>query len=252
MAPRPGTAEALRLWGTSDAATWKRALQLHAEALRSKKAERKSNEHLVVDDCWLRKDFVLEHRRSASQPGKGTSKSSLERVVRWKLAYGKWRPLLKGVVSCNSEATVSDVFEEVRAHLVERQYMEALKKCTVLHNVGPATATAILAPLVPNAVPFMADEALECALDGERNYKWATFERFRDALLTKQKQLGDEAPTLNAMSNALWVVAQLGFDRVLEACDVDGTETESAASTGAEGAEKDSAGARKRKRPRKA
>ena len=81
-----------------------------------------------------------------------------------------------------------------------------------LRGVGPATASAVLAPLCSSlSVPFMADEVLEATRGRPRDYTIGAYEEMRDVLTSLSKTLEPNGSwTAESLGKALWARAMLG------------------------------------------
>jgi len=98
-------------------------------------------------------------------------KEEVERLIRWKLKHGKFRPSLLGLVSSNTEsqiraATVSGFALLSQDTAVKTGVLPALDKLTVLKGIGPASASLLLSVCRPESVPFFSDEAFRWVMTG--------------------------------------------------------------------------------------
>ncbi|XP_014775329.1 uncharacterized protein LOC106872751 [Octopus bimaculoides] len=84
------------------------------------------------------------------------------KLMQWKLTRGKFRPRLTELVKSNEAEQVECVSSRAFKQLPD--VITAMKTLTTLKAVGPATASAILAAVLPEKVPFMADESMIYAL----------------------------------------------------------------------------------------
>ena len=128
----------------------------------------KRGSSLVQDDQWLLHE--LRDTVASRDPGYLTQ-SELARVLRWKLAKGKFRPALVKYVSELTDEAVRAASEKALGALgsADGGVIPAIKALSELRGVGPATASAVVAAVAPSEAPFMADELL-MALYGERKY----------------------------------------------------------------------------------
>ncbi len=83
----------------------------------------------------------------------------------------------------------------------------ALQAISTLRGIGPATASAVLAPVWPDRFPFMADEAMEGS-GVDRTYTEGTYMTFAERLQKKAQQLGGEWDA-EAVGRALWTAAMM-------------------------------------------
>lgn len=113
----------------------------------------------------------------------------LQRVMEWKLIRGKDRPMLRGLVTRNSKDSVEKNSRLALQHLENGDWKEAIVAMTVLVGVGPATASATLAPFDGELCPFMADEVLEATTSRKREYTLKAYESMRNALRKKAIEL---------------------------------------------------------------
>ncbi|EDQ92125.1 uncharacterized protein MONBRDRAFT_22968 [Monosiga brevicollis MX1] len=152
---------------TADASAWQAQLDAYDERIKTRyqgfgKARQKVN--LPEHDRWLWQD--LPHVVAARKEPHITL-DELVQIMEWKLSRGQSRPLLKRLKAHNTAENVVAVstraFAELQAKRKAGPEVALRAVCTILQElpfVGPATASAILAPLYPQDAPFMSDEAL--------------------------------------------------------------------------------------------
>lgn len=173
------------------------------------------NDLVDLDEyVWTRLTQRLRERRGKASTATSASTSSkaaanpdasggwlqldeLKEVMRWKLARGKFRPTLPGLIASNSDAAVKDVTSRGLAHLgaedKDADGTRALKAMTTLcelKGVGPATASLILS-LANEHQGFMSDESWLCleALSGRKvGYTPADWKRWRSAFQGRLEQ----------------------------------------------------------------
>jgi hypothetical protein len=141
-------------------------------------------------DTWLTAELPVMVRGRAGSGGKlHISQPELSRIMKWKLMKGRMRPLQKRIDALR-DADVVAASSAAFKHAAGGREKAAIEALTVLGGVGPATATAVLAPLFPQLIAFMSDEALEAVL-GSREYTLAEG-------LALSKALREFAAELNA------------------------------------------------------
>jgi hypothetical protein len=210
MAPRPGSAAAKKLWRNTDVAAWEGALNAYDACIKPiQNGKGKATQHMKADDKWWRNELPETMRQRKSSH---ITKGELERVMRWKLARGKWRPLQKmvgenkedDVVICSTKAFAC-LEKKSKAKRRPEDIKAAVTEMIALRAIGPATATAVLAAFCSD-VPFMADEAMEGSI-GERNYTMRHCMEFTNALQNRAKELGSHW-TPEMVSRAMWAAAK--------------------------------------------
>ena len=205
---RPGTADAITLLDCADNDIWKEELERYQTAVKFV-ADKKKKKELVALDQWLWNEYPTEVR---SREPKYVTAEELSKVMKWKLIRGKFRPALQGLVEQNSEKTVTDISRQSLSMLESGDWKNSIKKMSELRGVGPATASAVLAPLCSSlSVPFMADEVLEATRGRPRDYTIGAYEEMRDVLTSLSKSLEPNgAWTAESLGKALWTRAMLG------------------------------------------
>lgn len=222
MPAAPGAAAAVALFSAGDVSQWSRWLSAYDVALERVAGRRKEPSDLLALDTWLRQQWPREASKSS-----GLTREALEKIARWKLSRGHWRPLLPRIMS-NPQPAVDDAWRaaadavsagvrrSTTAHSAgtvaavdSARIWKAVSALTTLDGVGPATASAILAPCFEE-VPFMSDEAVlatGCAL----KYDAKTYKLFAQSLGARAEALGHPW-TAERLGRALWACAVLGPD----------------------------------------
>jgi hypothetical protein len=211
---RPGSQAAAALFKQDDVVQWRRTLAAYTSCLKGKQGTAPSQRHLVSDDAFLRGEVVRNMRERGQ-----LSHAELSRVMRWKLARGKMRPLQKAVER-NPPAAVEAASRKALAALDKGHWRSALKALTKLHAVGPATASIVLCLHAPEQAPFMADEAME-AVPGaapcsgnSAAYSEEAYASFRDDMIQRAGELealGWVGCTSEDVGRALWCAAMLSI-----------------------------------------
>lgn len=192
---------AVSLFGCSDASKWMQYLKAYDDALASvAKAKKKAD--LVSLDRWCRCEWPNESRTT-----KGLTHDALVQVASWKLQRGHFRPLLPRI-KANSAAAVKAAWGRC---LNERKNGSSAASVVAalaegLDCVGPATASAILAPCFED-IPFMSDEAV-LATGCPLKYDLKTYAALAEKLGAKAQSLG-KAWTAERVGRALWVCSVL-------------------------------------------
>ncbi|GAB5364541.1 hypothetical protein AAMO2058_000979100 [Amorphochlora amoebiformis] len=180
---------------------WRKELRMYAETLSTHAKTTPRNSKLVEDDTYMTTKLPEILKKKSC-----ISKADLERIMRWKLARGKFRPTLPGLIRRNSEESVESVSKDAIRIMTAGDTKQALKTLCKLTGVGPATASAILATSYPKTVPFMADEAMDADKQlGPRKYTLAHYILFAESMCAKAKELGGDW-TANDIVRALWTV----------------------------------------------
>lgn len=188
------------LYSSNDVSKWEQCLNLHEDAIAHVSARPRSGD-LPELDKWLHRTWPKEG---------SLSKAALEKVLRWKLARGKWRPLM-GRVQGNSANIVQASWKAALAARSKPGFKasDAVEALTALDGVGPATASAILTPWFQDTA-FMSDEALEAA-GFAMKYDLKTYRNFSEALVERAAALGPKW-TAASVEKALWACAVLSID----------------------------------------
>lgn len=224
MPSAPGAAAAAALFSAGDVKQWSTWLSAYDAALDKVARQRKDPASLLALDKWLRQQWPKE----AAKPA-GLTKEALEKITRWKLSRGQWRPLMPRIMS-NPQPLVEEAWGAAAeaataagAHMSSTRssrtkaenvvdpagIWKAVLALQKLDGVGPATASAILAPCFEDA-PFLSDEAMVAAGCPCR-YDAKTYKLFSQALASRAQVLGPPW-TPERLGRALWACAVLGPD----------------------------------------
>eukprot|EP00466_Bigelowiella_natans_P013788 jgi/Bigna1/82284/fgenesh1_pg.90_\ len=207
MVLRKGTPKARKLFKNEDQERWNNALQSYIKAVKQRAQGQKTSKHaanLVKDDEWWRERLpkIIANDRKIAKP-------DLERVMRWKLARGKFRPTLPALIRRNTQESIAKHSAEAFSRMENQDLKGAIKSLCELSGVGAATASAILACRWPKQAPFMADEAMEADPRlGERKYSLGHYLKFADSMNNKAKVLGSSW-SAELIGRALWAEAHL-------------------------------------------
>eukprot|EP00947_MAST-08B_sp_MAST-8B-sp1_P002571 g2571.t1 len=174
------------------------------DAAKAKKAKKKGSSapplNLRKLDSFWREELpaTINGREEAY-----VTRDELIRIFEWKITRGKFRPLRSAVESNAS----SSIEKHTRLGFAALPDVDAaIDHVAALRGVGPATASAVLACVAGDQAPFMADEALEAALNEKRSYTAKAYRRFREALAERAETLGPSW-TAERVGRALWAEA---------------------------------------------
>lgn len=176
MTNKPSASDARSFWSSVDVGEWDYYRQQYNNALCIKSSTLPEIEYEV----WN----VLEETIKRREPRHMTTVDYCK-LVDWKLQRGKFRPSLKGfakrVYDSEMKGITTQVFQQLRQssdnntksqymHVQwEQQLKNVLEPLLSIKGCGPATASAIVG-MMDDSWPFMSDELLELAMDGERKY----------------------------------------------------------------------------------
>ncbi|RMX66550.1 hypothetical protein DD238_004579 [Peronospora effusa] len=210
------------LWSSSEEAPWAALWARYDDVLQSLQIS-----ELTELDAWYLTSFpsILRTR----EPKPFITNKELQRLMKWKLKKGKWRPQLMKFVMGLSEKEVKKASCKAFQELKIGDLRSATDALCVLKGVGPATASAVLAAY-DESVPFMADEALEAiaGIIGPRKYTLPHFLSFVDALRAKTRWLNEQrAANDNEIAGAteVWTAQRVQLCLYAEAHDGRSTST---------------------------
>jgi len=191
------------LFNSATPEQWHKALQYYEHAIAAVSKQKKKPE-LIALDKWLQESFAEQVKCH----GDVMNHKQLSDAMRWKLTRGKMRPLQK-LVESNSDESVQSASKRSFSEAKAGYWKRALQSLMALRGVGPATASAILAPLFPKILPFMSDECLEAARPGGcRDYTIMAYEEMRDELVSKAASIGADW-TAEQVGKAVWATSVL-------------------------------------------
>ncbi|BGP01033.1 hypothetical protein RTG_02788 [Rhodotorula toruloides ATCC 204091] len=188
------------------------ALARYPQSLVLRANASKSSADLVELDGWYRGALreTLKKREEEDKRGAFLEKEELVKLMRWKLARGKWRPRLQDLVAQNPPSEIES--STVKAfEIVDSDSAASLAILSKLKAVGPATAAAILACWRPEVEPFMSDEAMENAEaygEGEagslskKEYTVKAWQAYRKQMRDRLKQ--EKWASMEELEKALW------------------------------------------------
>jgi hypothetical protein len=174
---------------------------MYPDAIQMYAAEKKKPELIELDNFW-RNSFPNAVRE---RKPKHMKLDELSKVMAWKLRRGKMRPLQKKVDG-NPKKMVEEVSTQAFKHADAGRWEKAFEELTKLTAIGPATASAILAPLYPNICPFMADEVME-DLEVPRKYDMRCYIQMREELIQKHAMIACDATwvTVEDVGRMIWM-----------------------------------------------
>ena len=186
---------------------------------------------LRANDTWFGSEFG-----SAMKVNGDASKEDLKRMLQWKWARGKYRPGTTKFTDNNRDEDVRAIVKSTLQILAPLDSLlaspsssstttttteidinaiitEAIQQATTMPQIGPASATALLAARYPEFCPMYADEAFESIGMYREPYTLQRYCSFAEELRNKASQLG-EGWTANKVCDALFAASkaeQLGL-----------------------------------------
>lgn len=162
---------------------------------------KKNKPELIKLDLWKRNDFPMSVKKRGY-----ITKKDMSKILDWKLTRGKMRPLQK-LFETNSSEDCKKASKLCLQLLYEKKYIEALVSLTILHGIGIATSSAILSSLVPNELPFMSDEVIECVTEN-KVYTLNVYLKVRTYLKKMEKKY-DNHFTAESVGMLIWSMKTL-------------------------------------------
>lgn len=182
------------LWGTHMPSAWSEALAAYPSVIA-----RQDVAKLPELDTWYRDELpaIITSRRLVH-----ISLPELVRVTEWKMYRGVWRAPNLVRVKNNPAATVIET--TVRGFARCPHPTQAIGEIASLHGVGPATASAIVAALLPTVYPFF-DELVAAQIPELGPVKWTLgyYAKYAEFLRARAAELGTSwTPVM--VERALW------------------------------------------------
>lgn len=182
------------LWFSSDPTQWRRALELYPDVISQQGVTR-----LPELDAWYRDEFpaVFASRRLVH-----ITLAELIRITEWKMYRGVWRaPNLVRVKNNPADEVIETTVRGLSRCPHPTQPIGEIAK---LDGVGPATASAVVAALMPTVYPFF-DELVAAQIPDLGPVKWTLgyYARYAEFLRARALSLGAEwTPVM--IERALW------------------------------------------------
>ena len=210
MAPdvlRPGSSAAVQLWKATNTKKWEQSLQKYSQCIQlvnenqSNAQNRISKVTFIEDDKWREEQLPMIMKKK-----KYLTLEDIQRLVRWKLRRGMYRPTLLGLIKRNQNDFVVKTTKSAFSDSVDTD--SSLSNICLLQGVGPATASALISSYHPDKIAFMSDEAMDAALGLPRTYTLSQYKKFQKVMQEKAEELGDDW-TPSTVEKALWCAAMI-------------------------------------------
>ena len=182
------------LWGSHVVSLWSDALDAYPSVIA-----RQDVAKLPEIDMWYRDELpaIIASRRLVH-----ITLPELVRVTEWKMHRGVWRaPNLVRVKSNPAETVIETT---VRGFARCPHPTQAIGEIASLDGVGPATASAIVAALLPTVYPFF-DELVAAQIPDLGPVKWTLgyYAKYAEILRVRASELGASwTPVM--VERALW------------------------------------------------
>ncbi len=188
------SATAAPLWQASDSALWQSALDQYPDVIR-----RQGVSQLPGLDDWYRDELpaVLASRRLVY-----ITLPELVRITEWKMHRGVWRA--PNLVRVKNNPPDDVVETTVRGLSRCPHPTQPIGEIAKLDGVGPATASAVVALLLPTVYPFF-DELVAAQVPELGAVKWTLgyYAKYAELLRQRAASLGAEwTPVM--VERALW------------------------------------------------
>jgi hypothetical protein len=182
------------LWNADDSRVWQRALDAYPDTIA-----RQDVPKLPALDSWYRDEFptVFADRRLPF-----VTLEELVKVTQWKMYRGVWRAPNLVRVKANDPEVVVETMVRAMSHCP--QPTKPVGEIAKLDGVGPATASAVLAALLPAVYPFF-DELVAAQVPDLGAVKWTLgyYASYAEQLRARAAMLG-AAWTAVGVERALW------------------------------------------------
>ena len=182
------------LWSTLTAGAWTDALSAYPAVIAQQGVAK-----LSELDTWYRDELpgIIASRRLVH-----ITLPELVRVTEWKMYRGVWRAPNLIRVKNNPADTVIET--TVRGFARTPHPTQPIGEIASLDGVGPATASALVAALLPTVYPFF-DELVAAQIPDLGTVKWTLgfYAKYAERLRVRAAELGD-AWTPVMVERALW------------------------------------------------
>jgi hypothetical protein len=182
------------LWGVRAEQPWQDALQSYPAVIVQQGVAQ-----LPELDAWYREELpaVIASRRLVH-----ISLAELVRITEWKMHRGVWRA--PNLVRVKSNAPELVVETTVRGLARVPHPTQPIGEIATLDGVGPATASAVVAALLPSVYPFF-DELVAAQIPDLGTVKWTLgyYAKYAEQLRARAADLGP-AWTPVMLERALW------------------------------------------------
>ncbi len=188
------TAPPVPLWASDDTAQWQSALDLYPDVIR-----RQGIAQLPGLDDWYRDELpaVMASRRLVY-----ITLPELVRITEWKMHRGVWRA--PNLVRVKNNPPDDVVETTVRGLSRCPHPTQPIGEIAKLDGVGPATASAVVAALLPTVYPFF-DELVAAQVPELGTVKWTLgyYAQYAERLRQRAAALGDMWTPVQ-VERALW------------------------------------------------
>jgi hypothetical protein len=166
----------------------------------------------IVLDRWIREEYPAEVRVSGGVDGAWSfGQETLRKIIEWKFQRGRRRNMLVPGTLALSEKEIRECSKKAFKIMNEGpfntdRWKRAREAICTLNKIGPASASAIFAPLYSN-IPYFTDEVVEACF-GNRDYNEKAYDKFRKDLSLRaaicNKYSTKKSWTPERVQRALW------------------------------------------------
>ncbi|CAL4059242.1 unnamed protein product [Meganyctiphanes norvegica] len=190
---------------------FQKVLKKYPQALKAKVKSKTKDNGLAKLDKWYQEEFgALVNSRSPAY----MSSEDLVKMMKWKLSRGKFRPRLVQLAESNAPDFVKSTSEKGIKLAKQNKVAAGITELSKLKGVGPATASGVLAAVVPEKCCFFADE-VAAAIPGLAPIKYTAeeYKMVNATISAAAKRLNDETSeddwTPHNVELAVWTFAVL-------------------------------------------
>ena len=182
------------LWASPSLTAWTTALDAYASVIAAQAVAK-----LPELDAWYRDELpgLISSRRLVH-----VTSPELVRVTEWKMHRGVWRA--PNLVRVKSNAAETVIETTVRGFAMVPHPTQPIGEIASLDGVGPATASALVAALLPTVYPFF-DELVAAQVPDLGAVKWTLgyYAKYAERLRARASELGASwTPVM--VERALW------------------------------------------------